>query len=1194
MEWVQVRGLRLRFLLLLLLTILAEDSVRALECVQEPGGLQRVTLPTGEIALYCKSQTMWSNGDTVVITRCPDKQVEAGLTCPELKPAPLNCDAMAVPNPSNSLVNHTFQVGTTTAGKYLTCMPPFAWISGLPGVLTQCANGTWTPVFDLCDATCTFPRDCSDIANLGFTASGEFDVVVTAKTTDPTMPVTCRLSEVKGDTGWTVVMRYAFPVTKPIPFSNKEPSGNFSDWNYFIGFNPLEYMGWNPDYTVRRMILRMEITLASGEVLFIEYSGFHLSNDNNYELQGLGSPHGTAGSILDGNYAQRPATDDIWWKCPTGTMCTSVSWDSMIIPVFGSPAVSHLVVLARPASFDAEVACPPVIKYPTWNWSSNRSMDMSRAPGSTANFTCAPYLFEGISRPPSERKTFANIVCLQGMGAPYWSFVPELPCKFVCPDGFTRIEGARKCLSPSTAPATGGVHGAALKCGANDTSLALVGTDGLPANLLTPEVFYYTGNAFNGTFDPALPDTFTCAAGEECTGNDTNPCLAVRVMADGKTQYRVQNCSRVDTNYLCMYPGMCPANFFFHEGLCYKVVPPVTTLTDLSDAIALCNDEGAVLAYPETMARLTFIEELIKAQDSYAMSQPANAVLALNDRQGDWTQQGLYTLDAEVMALAGTSFLGSNYRLLQVSDMAALKLIPVTLQPQVMVHYVACQLYGVRGCSGDPQLPGVNMVRNYNYTKNLQDKAIYSCFPGYFVGGNISMKAVEEVCVGELGGWTLNATLTTGLMCLGANVCPATSLPVPPSALITSVMGINHLWLNGTVSYSCPHNTTTASLNTTQNVTCTETVPDTYAYVPAALMPCNVCLGVPTVANGTTNHAAATSYTRGMTVTATCLPSHTYNALGNTTQIISCLETGWPAFLPCYKACLKPFPTPGTSMTQSPLTPNITIGTRITYTCVGAFKTLLPDNITLVASVTVTCSVTGEWDTAGPLPPCLHYCENEPMVASATTTWLATKKYAAGAQVNATCIANHVAGVNTTVQTLNCTAAGWTTGIPCVSGCLAAPPAAGVNMIAPPVLASHTGATLTYTCINDTFASVDLMLPPVTAIVVTCDASGLWVTTATTATTLPDCLFASTTQPVLPAGSTLSGAVPPYLAGDVLTQTCDAGYASGTGATSTQHTFDGTQWVPADPTFECLLLPSGVCVHVCIRLPSFAAAEVTM
>lgn len=57
----------------------------------------------------------------------------------------------------------------------------------------------------------------------------------------------------------------------------------------------------------------------------------------------------------------------------------------------------------------------------------------------------------------------------------------------------------------------------------------------------------------------------------------------------------------------------------------------------------------------------------------------------------------VYMPDTYVLTLAGTSTADANYRLLQVSDTSTLSMLPVTLQPTVKVHYVVCQLHGVRG-----------------------------------------------------------------------------------------------------------------------------------------------------------------------------------------------------------------------------------------------------------------------------------------------------------------------------------------------------------------------------------------------------------------------------------------------------------------------------------------------------------------
>ena len=55
-------------------------------------------------------------------------------------------------------------------------------------------------------------------------------------------------------------------------------------------------------------------------------------------------------------------------------------------------------------------------------------MDMSRAPGSQANYTCYPHYMEGANRGVNDQTSNGNSVCLVGEGNPYWSFVPGQPC----------------------------------------------------------------------------------------------------------------------------------------------------------------------------------------------------------------------------------------------------------------------------------------------------------------------------------------------------------------------------------------------------------------------------------------------------------------------------------------------------------------------------------------------------------------------------------------------------------------------------------------------------------------------------------------------------------------------------------------------------------------------------------------------
>nr|XP_053628108.1 uncharacterized protein LOC128685578 [Cherax quadricarinatus] len=120
-----------------------------------------------------------------------------------------------------------------------------SWLSGQSGRITQCINGNWTPIFDICDYGCPLCRDCGDIAMMGFTQTGVYRVVPSGNYFDPSIQVWCDLNNtlVDGGSGWTTVLRqYANQATFNLPLINyTTPIGNpnlsatAQPTSYFIG-----------------------------------------------------------------------------------------------------------------------------------------------------------------------------------------------------------------------------------------------------------------------------------------------------------------------------------------------------------------------------------------------------------------------------------------------------------------------------------------------------------------------------------------------------------------------------------------------------------------------------------------------------------------------------------------------------------------------------------------------------------------------------------------------------------------------------------------------------------------------------------------------------------------------------------------------------------------------------------------------
>lgn len=48
-------------------------------------------------------------------------------------------------------VNKSFTASTGEVATVFACEPGYAWLSGQAFAVTQCLNGNWTPIMDMCD-----------------------------------------------------------------------------------------------------------------------------------------------------------------------------------------------------------------------------------------------------------------------------------------------------------------------------------------------------------------------------------------------------------------------------------------------------------------------------------------------------------------------------------------------------------------------------------------------------------------------------------------------------------------------------------------------------------------------------------------------------------------------------------------------------------------------------------------------------------------------------------------------------------------------------------------------------------------------------------------------------------------------------------------------------------------------------------
>ncbi|XP_068200759.1 sushi, von Willebrand factor type A, EGF and pentraxin domain-containing protein 1-like [Palaemon carinicauda] len=468
--------------------------------------------------------------------------------------------------------------------------------------------------------------------------------------------------------------------------------------------------------------------------------------------------------------------------------------------------------------------------------------------------------------------------------------------------------------------------------------------------------FYFTTHAMPGTSGAAthanITDYCDANAGAVCAETPTEDCAVV-----GKTNYQFQSCADTASHYVCMYPPYCPSGYSEYMGGCYQAVKDFGT-TPL-EALTHCGTLGGALAVPPNVATMEFLDLLVKKLQNGTSVLPTPALIGLNNAlNGDFTLAGLYTVGDDVTAMATGP---EPYYALNVQETsAALELVSIPIDKADLTTAV-CQFPGYKTCNTEPPPPSVTMSRVWDNSTAIGASVLYTCYPGYFVNGNISLTNNTVACYGQLGEWLPSESAS----CIVVDVCNDTTLPIYDEVVVTK--SVNHTHLNGTAHFACPAdmgafvNTSTV---TEQNSTCISTLDtiEPYAFSPMAA-PCNVCLAEPILVNATSDWVNTTVWFINMTVTVTCDPGSEW-ALLNDTQIIECNTTGWTIPMPCYPVCADLPPEAGSNMTWSNMTSN-ELGATVTYNCTpGYYFTPTPQYPNIVTSKTLTCSSNMTWQPA--------------------------------------------------------------------------------------------------------------------------------------------------------------------------------------------------------------------------------------
>ncbi|XP_042208480.1 uncharacterized protein LOC121856820 [Homarus americanus] len=328
------------------------------------------------------------------------------------------------------------------------------------------------------------------------------------------------------------------------------------------------------------------------------------------------------------------------------------------------------------------------------DWWSTTYLEVvaDRRPGALVHYRCiGDNMLEG--QPDGELTKSGVVECLEGDpiqgGSPRWNYTLTLPCKPNCPLGFVLNNDSTTCFSFSDSPTEFGLAGAAQKCGQVGASLAVLREPSDLAFALQGN-FYYTAHTRRGntTVIPKLPDTITCNT--DCDVRDEAECVTV-----GKNiLFRAQDCEDPTTHYMCMVPQWCPEDYRRHKGFCYRLVNHVNNFTE---ALALCENDGAALTYPETLDALMFLTNMIMEEVIDVNTNQKTAMIGLNDATGEWTRGGLYAPDAEVLQIADTSPPDTHWRLLTVDvSTSSYNLTPATLAGGGAT-WAICQLHGPLG-----------------------------------------------------------------------------------------------------------------------------------------------------------------------------------------------------------------------------------------------------------------------------------------------------------------------------------------------------------------------------------------------------------------------------------------------------------------------------------------------------------------
>nr|XP_027208776.1 uncharacterized protein LOC113802402 [Penaeus vannamei] len=517
-------------------------------------GVSAEPLAGGWAALTCDpvSTLVSPFSEHVVLSRCARGEwsvLEA--TCQASTSEIFRPCADPTPQPEMAAVNKSFTASTGEVATVFACEPGYAWLSGQAFAVTQCLNGNWTPIMDMCDTACPMPRDCSDISLLGFSSSGMYRITPSGNPLFGMKEVWCDLDDSSALTGggWTTVFRRSAAVafsaeTEPAKWEAYEFGfGDNTTDNYFIesdanespageeqhqafcfskraprlshvrgrsgeartGLLDLVDLSWNADGSPRPLVFQFLLD-AGGELRHATFAGVQVAPpQEGYALLGPATYHGDAGDSFGPlvGFNVTLQKDQYWWapedpaeaqalrdSVGSDLTASTVTWAELGPDV----ALTSCIIRVRPLTYDEARSCPPLgVTAPRWI-STEVNVPLSRDVGSAVSYAClGEYMWEGPEG--GDRTRAGTLVCERPSETepPRWNGTLTLPCSIVCPPEFQPNGPRTRCYHFSTVPEEDGVVGAALRCSDLGASPAVIPFGDFLSGA-APGAFYYTAH----------------------------------------------------------------------------------------------------------------------------------------------------------------------------------------------------------------------------------------------------------------------------------------------------------------------------------------------------------------------------------------------------------------------------------------------------------------------------------------------------------------------------------------------------------------------------------------------------------------------------------------------------------------------------------------------------------------------------